>query len=319
MPNIPDTVYIDELLCYIASKLHVMTGDDLVNLCINAFTEVNITASKLLLFDTCKRGPTHAVPVAGIKYRACKGEHKSKNNIKDIIALFQELGANAPKFAAADLSVLPVPSIDSLDINTLLQGMELLRSEVSALTKVVTSQQEMISDLMKTIAEKSVVPVAMTYAESAAPYADPLMQQQAAPNSNNIDAPRPPGSGVSDGRVIRKKRTLQVGKKSTENDTHPKVFGMKRVKRADVFVTRFSPDCEADDIKAYILANLNLDATVEKINNSRNTSCSSFHISCVCDDPKLFYNEELWPEHVLYRRWYPPRRPRVTNENNGGH
>ena len=96
----------------------------------------------------------------------------------------------------------------------------------------------MISDLMKTIAEKPTAQPTMTYAESAAPLAVPVMQQQAAPtNGGSNDASRPPGSGGSDGRVVKKKRTLQVGKKSTENDTHPKVFGMKRVKRAEVFVT----------------------------------------------------------------------------------
>ena len=146
MPETPPLVYIDELLCYISSKLHVMTGDDLVNLCINSFTDGHIHASKLLLFDTCERGPNHDPPTSGIKYRACKGEHKSKSNVKDIIALFQELGATAPKFAAANLSILPVPSIDSLDINALLQGMEGLRTEVSALTRVVTAQQEMIGN-----------------------------------------------------------------------------------------------------------------------------------------------------------------------------
>ena len=316
-------VYIDELLCYIASKLLVMTGDDLVNICINAFTDSNITASKLLLFDTCQRGPTHDAPTSGIKYRACKGEHKSKNNVKDVIALFQELGSTAPKFAAADLNVLPVPSIDSVDINALLKGMELLRGEVSALTRVVTSQQGTISDLVKTITEKSTVPLAVSYAQiAAANTSSGPPEQPAGPNGRSTGGRPPQGGSAYNRNDDKKKRTVHLGKKSYNDATpnsHPKVVGMKRIKRAELFVTRFSPDCEADDIKSYIYANLNLDATVEKMKNTRNSECSSFHISCVCDDPKLFYNAELWPEHVLYRRWYPARRPRVTNSDNGGH
>ena len=123
-------------------------------------------------------------------------------------------------------------------------------------------------------------------------------------------------------RRRRRRRPLKTGQLIRNSDDRvPNIVGIKRTKTAELFVTRLAPECTADDLKSYILANLNLDATIKKIDTARNAEhYSSFHISCICNDPKVFYDENLWPEHVLYRRWYPPRltRPCGISKPNAG-
>ena len=152
-----NTAIIDELLCFISWKLQVLTTDELVNVCANTFTETNIVESKLRLFTECRRGPGLEPVGDGIKFTRRQGDKRIENNLKDIIILFQELGANAPKFAAADMNALPCTNVEAGpgDIQSLLKAISDLRSDVSALMKVVASQQNTITELVKAIAEKT--------------------------------------------------------------------------------------------------------------------------------------------------------------------
>ena len=320
------TVLIDELLCYISSKLNITPCDDLVSLCASAFTDTAIAASKLCLFNSAKRGPGDPTPNSGMKYRKCRGDNRVDNDLKDIIGLFNELGDEAPKFAAVDLNIFPLPAIDKVDVNSLLLAIQSLSRDVSALTKVVGTQQETISSLQKLIAEKALPNI--TYANATANTGQPRgctaqinlnsgQTQMVPPVVRYQRAPANTGDEVNS---KRRKRQMNVGQKPSDvSDSNDKLCGIKRIKSAQLFVTRLSPDCEEDDLRAFISANLNLEAEITKIDNSkRHTSFSSFHISCVCDDPKVFYDPKLWPEHVLYRRWYPPRKPREVDDNIGG-
>ena len=290
-----------------------MTCDDLVSLCINSFTDSTIVASKLCLFEACTRGPNDPPPVGGIKYQRRRGNSSSENDVRDIITLFQELGSRAPKFAALDLNKLPAPNVEAVDVPTLLEAIELLRREVNSLTKVVSTQQESIKDL-RTVVEKPRPPV--SYAASVDPSAG--QNSNIMGNASVGQTPRPRDvNQIRDKPPPPKRKKFNVGQKAANTEApSQKLLGIKRVKSAELFVTRLSKECDTDTIHAYILANLGLNATVEKIDNSsRNVNFSSFHISCICDDPKVFYDPNLWPEHVLYRRWYPPRKSRTTGSS----
>ena len=309
-----DTVTIDELLCYVSCKLNLMTCDALVSLCINAFTDTAIVASKLCLFNACKKGPNDPAPTEGIKYQRRRGNNSMENDVRDIITLFQEMGANAPKFAAVDLNSLPSPNVDTVDVPSLLKAVELLRKEVHSLVTVVETQQQSIQEL-QAVVEKT-PPQNVSYASKVSSTAEQVRSE----GSGNGEAPHSQRPPKGNNRVQDKpppppkRKKFNVGQKAPNAEApNRRLLGIKRVKYAELFVTRLSKECDTDTIQAYILANLGLNATVEKIDNSgRNVNFSSFHISCACDDPKVFYNPALWPEHVLYRRWYPPRKSRIA-------
>ena len=120
--------------------------------------------------------------------------------------------------------------------------------------------------------------------------------------------PPPPPSGPP--RPPRQASGSFVAGKNKPNNSASKLTGVRRDKRSHVFVTRLSPDCEADDIVGFIATNLNLTAEVEKLKTNHDDIFSSFHISCACE-PKVLLNADLWPEHCLVRRWW--NRSRNTN------
>ena len=326
------TIIVDELLCFIANKLDIVTCDEIVSLCTTHFNDANIRQSKLTLFNVCQRGPDDDPPSTGVKFRRCKGTNSAENNIKDIIKLFQELGNDAPQFAAVNINLLPAVSSDKVDVNTLFRMISELTAVVGNMNTTLEKQQDTITALQSTVANSSKI---ATYAEKAnvdvpsgsrpplrrSSSVDPEQPQQ--PNRFNmhnkvienkeeeeiaLQYNDPPFRRQGRNRG-RKRRPLRSGL-LTAGSPSSKMKGIERKQTAELFITRLSPDCDADDVKNFIKSNLNLDATVRKIEGARNSGYySSFHVSCVCANPKIFYDENLWPEHVLYRRWYPPRRP----------
>ena len=341
------TIIVDELLCFISNKIDYVTCEELVALCTKAFTAVNIKESKLTLFNTCQRGPSDTPSETGIKYRSCRGDSSNENNVKDMITLFQELGATAPKFAAVNLNLIPVVSADKVDVSALFQMVTKLSNEVGRISQAMYKQSDGMRALQSSVEHNTSKVVAAT----AASYADKARQPAVEPAKRRSSSVDPEGNlqhsskpitnenphrrdldeetrhdeewnDVNRQRRRRRRRPLKTGQLIRNSDDRvPNIVGIKRTKTAELFVTRLAPECTADDLKSYILANLNLDATVKKIDTARNAEhYSSFHISCICNDPKVFYDENLWPEHVLYRRWYPPRltRPRGISKPNAG-
>ena len=329
----PSTVIVDELLCFLASKQDYVSCEELVSLCVKTFTDVNIKESKLTLFATCERGPDDQPPVVGVKFRNCRGPNSAENNVKDMLALFNELGNRAPKFAAIDLNAIPLVSADKIDVNGLLATLTRLTNEVQRMSQAMLRQDETIGNLQRAVVD--------CCNAKPATYADKTKSGNSTPNnsrppnrrSSSVDPENPVSIPNTENpkrnddknreneeewnetvynKRSRKRRQFKSGKSVTNVENRDTgVIGIKRVKRAELFVTRLSPGCTTDDVKNFIFGNLELEANVTKISNTRNAAYfSSFHVSCECTDPSVFYNENLWPEHVLYRRWYPPRTAR---------
>ena len=104
----------------------------------------------------------------------------------------------------------------------------------------------------------------------------------------------------------KQKRGIVIGK--------TKDLQIKAIKRvANVFASRLEPSVSESSLKRHLETMLNLDVTVElcKLTNTH----SSFHITCVCTDPKVFIEEDLWPEGTYVRWW---RQPRQLKNSVGG-
>ena len=334
-----NNVIVDELLCFISNKLQILATDEIIKLCIIPFTDINIKDSKLKFFNACNRGPQHMQPATGIKYQVRKGTKSTEANLKDIIGLFQELGTNAPTFAAVNLQRLP----DLWDVNALIGMISQLTATCHDMKRTVDNNTSLINTLQLSFNDNAIRGNALAEAARSS-YAAAVGSQPPAPlrRSSSVDPdgpsedPSQAENNVNGGKVIntgqdtankdgewenqrsggrgrgRRKRPMKAGRHVANNDSAaPNILGVKRDKVANIFVTRLTPTCTSDDVKLHILRNLNLDANVTKIENTRNAEYySSFHISCKCDDPSKFYDEKLWPEHVFFRRWYPKRNAR---------
>ena len=318
-------VIVDELLCFIANKLQILQCEELIHMCTNVFTDVNIKDSKLKLFNAINRGPQHAQPITGIKYQTRKGAKSSETNLKDIISLFQELGAEAPKFAAVDLQRLP----DMWDVHNLLTMVSRLSKELFNMTATVNKNSDMLQALQETV-KNNAKQQDTTYAETVkkVPTA-PATSTPPTRRSSSVDPEAPPiiehpNDSAPDPttgydnvwdenfrRPKRRRRQMKSGKNAASNTSATSnIAGVRKEKIANVFITRLTPTCQSDDVKRFISDNLGLDATVTKIDNRNAALFSSFHISCKCDDPRVFFDEKLWPENVFYRRWHFKRAPR---------
>ena len=75
---------------------------------------------------------------------------------------------------------------------------------------------------------------------------------------------------------------------------------------ANVFVSRLEPGLEPEAIKAYLDETLKVNCKVECTKASQ--WYTSFHIECVCKDPSVFMNDQLWPDGAYVRWWKPARR-----------
>ena len=177
------TVIVDELLCFISNKIDYVTCDELVALCTKSFTAVNIKESKITLFNAGNRGPSDPPSETGIKYRNCRGDHSNDNNVKDMITLFQELGATAPKFAAVNLNLIPVVSADKVDVNALFQMITKLNNEVGRISQAVYKQNDGMRALRSSVEHNTSKVVAAT----AATYADKAKVRVATGNLCNAD------------------------------------------------------------------------------------------------------------------------------------
>ena len=204
-------VIVDELLCFIANKLQILQCEELIHMCTNVFTDVNIKDSKLKLFNAINSGPQHAQPITGIKYQNRKGAKSSETNLKDIISLFQELGAEAPKFAAVDLQRLP----DMWDVHNLLTMVSRLSKELFNMTATVNKNSDMLQALQETVKNNA--------KQQDTTYAETVKKVPTAPATST-----PPNNGAA--AVLTLKYPLST---NTQAIVHPirrqvtTTFGMK--------------------------------------------------------------------------------------------
>ena len=346
--DLTDVIEVDELLCYISNKINLVPADNLITLCVGSFTEQQIENSKSKFYCMCKHGPEDIVISETTRFIRRKGENKSVNNIKDIIALFLEQKTNIPRFVAADLNNLPPLTMNSIDLITVLKCIETLKSDMANLKACVLAQQAAMKEVqsyavqnqtanmsnmfrsISTMATRtpndSVYVPDKTYAQAlvAQPVTNKqrqVMQSRDSTNNRNRSKQRANVeiSSADDNENQREEgfqpvhyrrrkntRTFITGKSKKDSG----LAGIARKPVANVFVTRLPPNCTEVAIHDFLLTNLQLDCTVEKITNTKHEeSFSSFHVQCNdCADPEVMLNPDIWPENCLFRKWYPAKK-----------
>ena len=76
------------------------------------------------------------------------------------------------------------------------------------------------------------------------------------------------------------------------------VAAERRKKKANIFASRFAPDQRVDELKTYLDGKLNINVNTAELDSKHPDSYKSFYISAEVDDPKVFLNEQLWPEGI---------------------
>ena len=97
------TVHVNEILCFIQNKSRSLPLDMVTKLCIDFYNAAEIRKAKRELYDL-----TESSLPSSLRFLKRSGEHKARNDVKDIVKVFSSLeSGDIPKFSALDLGNLP--------------------------------------------------------------------------------------------------------------------------------------------------------------------------------------------------------------------
>lgn len=129
--------------------MNTLPDEPIIQLCANSYTDEEVEASKKKLYRSCDRKE---------RFEFRKYDKKKKENLKDILALFHEKGADAPKCLAEDVNKLPPVSFGSVDVSAILiiiekqqKELELVKLGVLALADSVGSNEKLLRTIEENI------------------------------------------------------------------------------------------------------------------------------------------------------------------------
>ena len=106
-------------------------------------------------------------------------------------------------------------------------------------------------------------------------------------------------------QAIRKRNRIRnamvLGRSSAEN-TNLRSKG----RFVSLFISRLEPDCESNELQAYIKSKFNIDLECTQL-ETKYASYASFKAEGYCKDPTVFYDPDMWPESILVRKYFKPR------------
>lgn len=104
-----------------------------------------------------------------------------------------------------------------------------------------------------------------------------------------------------------KKTAVKIG--SSKSNNNLKV--VKKLRYANIFVSRFTPEITESNISTYVQENFNILAKVTKV-KTRYDTYSSFHVNCQCEDPEVLIKPDMWPDGTLIKWWRRAKNKIVT-------
>lgn len=309
---------VNELLCFVTNKMHLLAPKMIVQLCSTTYSDAEIEAAKEQLFGLCADDTT----TRKIKRQ---GPEKGKRNLEDIIQLLDEKAENMPRFVALDLSKLPPITFDSIDVSSLLDEIQKMRTEIQYLKKSVggvTEATKTITESMNGLQNR----VTRVEKSSSASYDTAFPSLASSGNSqenadDHTQKKRSYAMQVTDGIGIQKNvkpvQEKRVKTKSrgvvgaaTNNDSEgimPKTI-QRRMRFANVFATRFDADVTEDQVLRYLKKRLpDIDLNVQAVSTKYKTY-TSYHITSYCPDPSVFMDCNLWPKNAFVRWWRENRK-----------
>ena len=366
----------NELLCFLSTKMDIMTTDHLVKVCCDFYTEREIKSAKKSVHDACGMD---GAPVTR------NGADKSEKNVRDILLIMHET-EDVPRFVAHYLNRLPPVSINHLDATSMIQKMNQLRLQIASLCETVQSivhGQTIMIDEMETLRKRP------THAGDASPRARqgaalmgeyqrshelvvpaiPAMLEipsipeipEMSPDSVQTLVKQPDGSlpspaaseaaealdmsrrfnyaravingtnestatstaavsqPVSSVTAGTSGQHMQMAAAGSRRDrptapTHSRrpvtLRGIAPVRRrAEFFVSRLDPLTTANEILSHVRAELNTEDVLCEQLYTLNDNYSSFKVTVDNRHYKRMFTSHMWPEYVVFRRYYQPRNP----------
>ena len=133
------------------------------------------------------------------------------------------------------------------------------------------------------------------------------MTQEKSGNVNRTE------NGVdSDGyQVVRNRRKKHFGVVGLKKTTQREGLGFRGAKRsADLFVGNCELSVTEDRLTMYMKDELGVDIDKCELLPTRSENSRAFKVTLNLNDRLKLLNPELWPEDVVCRKFFNPRKPR---------
>ena len=141
-----DKVTVNDVLCFVFNKMKKLPQDHIIKLCSDFYDEKEIDAEKSILFHD-----TEHVRNSKLRHIQRKGEHKKKNDLQDIMNVFNSTElCHMPAYVAHDLSNLPPLSAYDTDVVGLHRDVQ----ELKASMRLVLESRVEIKSLTQTLNDK---------------------------------------------------------------------------------------------------------------------------------------------------------------------
>ena len=349
-----EKVIINEVLCFIKSKMDVMEASSVITICASFYKPEEVEAAKSKLRELEPENTNGTT--GGFRWTNRVGEGKLKRNLEDILSAFQAINYDHIRFVALDLNNLPPVSFNSLDASALLAKLEKLTAEMQTMQSVQTSMQEVQSRMQSVVGNiiqptGNKKPVFQPNQFPELPRSDRAAQPVGGKRRSHSEAvPTRDGDqasggddatvglqgtnsvgGVDDtsGRAptegqwrLALSRGIKNGLRKNANkktqiigSNHNTQFNAVQGK-ISVFTTRWNRDINPKSVSEYLSRRLK--TNVDCVNlNLKSTAYVSMKITAVTNNRNIFFNPELWPNGVVVTKFFQPRNISTTNSANG--
>ena len=342
---------VNELLCFVVNKLRVLPDDTVIQLCRDFYDEETVEESKKLLFKHCAEDSDPKDRYIARNGETKKIKHlkdildfvtRKGNSLKVTFVVENVMRMPCVSFDNIDVSIL------LMKMERMETEVTMLRKAVAAQAAMNAELQTITQELSGPILSNGPVfrqdeQRPMVFHDGIAQDLTPVeVDSQTMANNfveKNVDEPswsqvvkkqrwrptqnirstpapslmspphiptRPTISPVLQKRPVRKP---VVGKGKNKAIGPAK----KRIRLANVFVSRLDPQLQEVELQNYLADALSLSrGTISIENVKRSDWHSSFHVKCECTDPSIFMDAEIWPEDA-YVRWWREAKPNVSN------
>lgn len=127
-------IVINELLCFVQNKIDVLDEESLVRLVVTAFSTLEISAAKELLFAS----------ISTTLRNVSRRKNKEQKDVEDMICAMKNTEPdNTPIFVAWQLHKLPPVTFNSLDATKMLKDILLLQTEMKSIKESYATNDQL--------------------------------------------------------------------------------------------------------------------------------------------------------------------------------
>ena len=334
------SIIINELLCYMLSKIDSVPLDVICKLVSDSFTDDEVEAAKCLLCDHVEEA---------LKMGIRRGQNKKKMYIDGMAKILLECDrANLPKFVALDLSKLPPITVDCIDVSSLMRKQQLMEVEMSSMKEMIHDILKVTSDMSKRVEAAAMrVPSIPERAHEQAENSSPKLTDKTYVEAAQAAASRPQegewtvANRMKRGSPAARKQqpvgpaSVTIGEgaaapdatasvKTSHPGKSPAVIGAKKagpfkavtaVRRFSMFMSRLPPGTGVDSVTSYVLQQSRAESvTAEKL-PTRYDSYESYRLDLINPPADVnLLDPQLWAQGLVIRRFFQKRQARVPNE-----